>query len=88
MLSFFAKCGFQSVSVLGWHFYAMRNDEAALAQLAELVKKYDLILTMHHELPRNHSDESAPGFKFKCQYPESDEKIIKTYNYWKEVSLK
>lgn len=62
-VEFFAKCGFQSVSVLGRHFYAMRDDEEALSELAVLVKKYDLILTMHHELPRNHLAESISDFK-------------------------
>lgn len=62
-VEFFAKCGFQSVSILGRHFYAMRDDSAALEELAALVKKYNLILTMHHELPRNHSDESVSDFK-------------------------
>lgn len=37
--------------------------------------KYEAILTI----------ESAPGFKFECKYPESDERILKTFEYWKKV---
>lgn len=37
--------------------------------------KYDEILTI----------ESAPGFKFECRFPESDERIIKTFEYWKSL---
>ena len=29
--------------------------------------------------------ESAPGFKFKCVYPESDKRILKTYALWKNI---
>ena len=29
--------------------------------------------------------ESAPGFQFKCVYPESDIKINQTFDYWKNL---
>lgn len=32
--------------------------------------------------------ESAPGFKFKCVYPESDERILETYALWKKYICK
>ena len=41
--------------------------------LADL--KFDGILTI----------ESAPGFQFKCEYPESDIRIKETFEFWKSV---
>ncbi len=37
--------------------------------------KYDGILTI----------ESAPGFKFECKYPESDKRILETFEQWKNL---
>lgn len=29
--------------------------------------------------------ESAPGYKFECKYPESDERILQTFRQWKKL---
>lgn len=29
--------------------------------------------------------ESAPGYRFECRYPDSDERIAKTTAYWRSV---
>lgn len=39
--------------------------------------KFDGVLTI----------ESAPGFKFECVYPESDERILQTFDLWKKLSV-
>ena len=31
------------------------------------------------------TNESAPGYKFKCEYPESDIRIKETFEYWKSL---
>ena len=38
--------------------------------------KYEGVLTI----------ESAPGFMFECKYPESDERILQTFELWKRLS--
>ncbi|MDY6184844.1 MAG: hypothetical protein SPI22_05445 [Eubacteriales bacterium] len=29
--------------------------------------------------------ESAPGCRFVCKYPESDERIAATFGYWRDI---
>ena len=38
--------------------------------------KFDGVLTI----------ESAPGLLFECKYPESDERILETFEIWKSLS--
>ena len=60
---FFAECGFESVSLLGHHMHALCKDGAMAEELAELVSKYRLVLTVHHTLPRTHAAEAIEDFR-------------------------
>lgn len=62
-VSYFAKCGFESVSILGYHMLEICSDKDSAQKLAELIKANNLILTVHHILPVNHSEEKVRAFK-------------------------
>lgn len=55
--------------------YFLEDGELDIKMIAEVLKEieFDGVLTI----------ESAPGYRFKCKYPESDERILKTYEFWK-----
>lgn len=57
--------------------YFLEDGTLKIEMIADVLKKicFDGVLTI----------ESAPDFKFKCKYPESDERINKTFIYWKEM---
>ena len=61
-VAFFAEQGFDSVSILGYHMDAVCMDRAQARQLAELLQKTGVALTVHHKLPLDHSDESVEAF--------------------------
>jgi len=63
-VAYFAECGFDSVSILGDHMYDVYASEEIAQKLAELIKKNNLTLTVHHRLPVEHSDENTASFKF------------------------
>lgn len=62
-VSYFAKCGFDSVSIHGNHMLEVCSDKESAKKLAELIKTNDLILTVHHKLPENHSEECVHNFR-------------------------
>ena len=59
----------------GVYHYFLEDGELDIKMIAEVLKEieFDGVLTI----------ESAPGYRFKCKYPESDERILKTYEFWK-----
>lgn len=58
------------------HFF-LDDGTLDVGMIADVLKaiEYDGILTL----------ECAPGFKFECKYPESDERILKNFEYWKSL---
>ena len=60
---FFAEQGFDSVSILGYHMDEICADEQQSAELARLINEKRIVLTVHHKLPLNHSEESVSSFK-------------------------
>ncbi|MBR4081461.1 MAG: sugar phosphate isomerase/epimerase [Clostridia bacterium] len=60
---FFAAHGLQSVSLLGTDMAALCRDSTLAAALAEAVRSADLTLTVHHILPRSHSQEDVQTFR-------------------------
>ena len=60
---YFADCGFESISVHGVHMYNVLSDEKEAEKLAEIISAKNLILTVHHALPVDHSDEKVSLFR-------------------------
>lgn len=60
---YFAECGFESVSLHGAHMSYVCEHEDLSERLAELIKKYNIILTVHHKMPVDHSAETVSAFK-------------------------
>ena len=56
----FAAQGYESLSLLGFHFIdAVRADGAGLA---EVVRKANIVLTVHHKLPATHTPADVDRF--------------------------
>ena len=62
-VAFFAKQGFDSVSILGFHMDQICADEKQSAQLARLISDSGIALTVHHKLPPDHLKESVRHFQ-------------------------
>lgn len=60
---FFAKQGFSSVSILGYHMDKICRDTKTGAELAKTVKDNNLVLTVHHCMPRTHGEDDVAKFK-------------------------
>ena len=61
-VSYFADCGFDSVSINGGHMRKVFGEESP-EKLAQLITEKNLILTVHHTLPYDHSEEMVDDFK-------------------------
>ena len=68
-IEYFAKCGYDSVSVHGNSMYDAICDFDKGELLAETVKKCGVILTVHSALPKTHKREDVEQFK-KRQNPD------------------
>ena len=62
-VEFFAKNGFFAISILGGHMDSICRDITLSAELAKTVKNNNVILTVHHILPRSHSADDVAIFK-------------------------
>lgn len=62
-VEYFTKCGFESVSLHGTHMSYVCEHEDLSEKLAELIKTNNLILTVHHKMPADHSEENVFQFK-------------------------
>ena len=62
-VAYFAECGFESVSLHGAHMTYVCEHEKLAQKLAELIKKHNLVLTVHHKMPINHHEETVSAFK-------------------------
>ena len=60
---FFAEQGFDSVSILGFHMDQICADQTQSEELARLITEKGLTLTVHHKLPRDHSEENVSRFQ-------------------------
>ena len=65
---YFAENGYNAVSVHGAHMdEACRQPEIA-EELAKLVAKYQLTLTVHHKLPGSHKEEDVAAYRESIDY--------------------
>ena len=62
-VEFFARQGFDSVSILGDHMDQICADDRKAEELARLISEHGVVLTVHHRLPRDHSAESVSKFE-------------------------
>ena len=62
-VQYFAENGYDAVSVHGDHMNEICGDPEQAVKLAELVKAYDLTLTVHHKLPGTHQEEDVTVWK-------------------------
>ena len=60
---FFAKQGFDSVSIHGNHMNKICSDDNQAEELARLITENGVALTVHHKLPDDHSEESVSSFR-------------------------
>ena len=60
---FFAEQGCDSVSILGFHMDEICADQTQSKELARLITEKGLTLTVHHKLPRDHSEENVSRFQ-------------------------
>ena len=60
---FFAAHGFDSISLHGASMHKIAADPVEGEQLAEIVKRTGLVLTAHHKLPLDHSENTVEAFK-------------------------
>ena len=61
-VTFFAKQGFDSVSILGQHMKDICLDDKQAEELAHIITENKLVLTVHYKLPADHSEESVANF--------------------------
>ena len=61
--AFFADHGFKAVSMLGDSMAKIGRDDALSEEFASVIREKNLILTVHGNLPRSHSDEDVEVFK-------------------------
>lgn len=62
-VEYFAECGFESVSLHGAHMTYVCERKELAEKLAELIKRHNLILTVHHKMPIDHQEETVSAFK-------------------------
>ena len=60
---FFAKQGFDSVSILGSDMDKICSDDNQSEQLARFIIENGIALTVHHKLPIDHSEEHVSSFR-------------------------
>ena len=62
-IKYFADCGYESLSVHGETMYSVAEDEGLSRELAEVLNKTKIILTVHSALPLDHSEISVSAFR-------------------------
>lgn len=62
-VAYFAKQGYDSVSLHGSHMVQICSSEEASAELADIIKETGLVLTVHHKLPRSHEETDVVAFR-------------------------
>ena len=60
---FFAKQGFDSVSILGMHMVELCRDAEQSAALAEVIDSTGIVLTVHFKLPASAEDDEVVPFR-------------------------
>lgn len=60
---YFIKQGYDSISLLGTHMVDVCKNEDDSRALAELVARSGVVLTVHHLLPRTHSETDVAIFR-------------------------
>lgn len=62
-VAFFADHGFESVSLLGYHMDRVCSVDEQAEELARLVREKNVVLTVHHKLPADHSEQNVAQFQ-------------------------